>query len=219
MSRQGFSTQLLAELRSEVSHVLVFFHLDFDGGLLRLHTGLGDLVWGGNTWTGIGNIADIPNIEEGPGASPRAITLRASGLDSDILDAAFAEDYINRECILYMGALNTSGGLVADPDEIFRGGIQQMIMTMGGDDGDTIDIVVESELERLNRPGSARYSNAYHQSEQASDEFFEYAALLSSRNPVWRGQTVNVGNPGTVNRDEFTVINDQGFGETLLESI
>lgn len=150
------------------SHVnpIVFAKLEFDpstAGTLYLHNGLGSYTWGGQTWTGTGDLGQISAIEEGEQISPYNIRLTLSGLDASLAAEAVKQDYYQRPVTLYLGALNASDALVADPDAIWTGFMDQMNVVVGGDNGDTIELLAESELAMFGRSRNVLYTNAKQQ--------------------------------------------------------
>ena len=206
MSRSSFSAALITELRSGAPKVRVFVHFEFDGGDVRAHTGLGEIIWGGFTWLGVGSVLDIPQIEESIGGRARSFTIRASGITSDIVDAAFLEDYINRPVTVYVGALDANDALVADPDILITGTVQNMVMTSGASTGEVIDVICESSLARLDRTKGVRYTKEQLQSESSGSRGFEFIAQMGDRNPVWRGKTMSGGGDNAYDEPEREVV-------------
>ena len=101
--------------------------------------------------------------EEGEQISPYNIRLTLSGLDANLAAEAVKQDYYQRPVTLYLGALNSSDQLVADPDPIWNGFMDQMNVVVGGDNGDTIELSAESELAMFSRSKDVLYTNARQQ--------------------------------------------------------
>lgn len=185
------------------SHVnpIVFAKLEFDpstAGTLYLHNGLGSYTWGGQTWTGTGDLGQISSIEEGEQISPYNIRLTLSGLDASLAAEAVKQDYYQRPVTLYLGALNASDALVADPDAIWTGFMDQMNVVVGGDNGDTIELLAESELAMFSRSRNILYTNAKQQSDSSGDTFFTHLQEMEDITLDWGKRKLGRGSGGSL---------------------
>lgn len=185
------------------SHVnpIVFAKLEFDpstAGTLYLHNGLGTYTWGSQTWTGTGDLGQISSIEEGEQISPYNIRLTLSGLDASLAAEAVKQDYYQRPVTLYLGALNASDTLVADPDAIWTGFMDQMNVVVGGDNGDTIELLAESELAMFSRSRNILYTNAKQQSDSSGDTFFTHLQEMEDITLDWGKRKFGRGSAGSL---------------------
>ena len=201
MSRDLKSAIATAYAGSHVRPIL-FVKLEFDpasAGTIRLHNGLGTYTWndgGGNaSWQGAGDLGRVSAIQEGDQISPYSIELTLSGLDNTITAEAVKEKYYQRPVTLYIGALNDSDSLVAVPDVIWTGYVDTMDATWGGDQGDVLRLVAESELAAFERSKNRLYTNAQQQSEHSGDTFFTHLQELEDITLNWgkRGDTASGG--------------------------
>ena len=185
------------------SHVnpIVFAKFEFDpstAGTLYLHNGLGTYTWGSQTWTGTGDLGQISAIEEGEQISPYNIRLTLSGLDASLAAEAVKQDYYQRPVTLYLGALNSSDALVADPDAIWTGFMDQMNVVVGGDNGDTIELLAESELAMFSRSRNVLYTNARQQSDSSGDTFFTHLQEMEDITLDWGKRKTGRGTSGSL---------------------
>jgi hypothetical protein len=136
-----------------------FVDLTFDDGVLRMHTDLGSITWGGNAYTGAGDLGSIDPIEERNDLSPSGTILRISGLDQAILTEALTQNYYDRRVKIYLGFRDiVTGSLVDDPMQIFSGKMDQMAILSGM--APTIGLAVESDLIEFDRARMQVYSDA-----------------------------------------------------------
>lgn len=151
--------------------------LFFDGGTVRLWTGVGDKVINGNTYTGTGSLLGISGLEENDNLSSPGVNIALGGLDSSIVSIALQEPYQNRECKIHIG----SG---ADTLEVFSGFMDVMSID---DSGDTcsISVSVESRLIILDRKSAFRYTQETQEARYPGDTFFSYVADLADKQVVW----------------------------------
>ena len=104
-------------------------------------------------------------------------------------------NYFQREVILYLGARTTAGALVADPDEMWRGVMENASVTKGRN-GEQVVINCESELARLERSNNVLFTDANLQGAYSGDLFFQFLQFVPDMKPVWRGTNNNVSATG-----------------------
>ena len=169
MSRT-LTTAAVTELDGSHVRPLMFCSLDFDSGTLYVHNGLGTYTWGGHDWLGLGDFGGGDLIEEGEQATPYAVRLRLSGLDSTMATEALTGDYHLRDVILYVGFLSSSNALVDTPDLIWSGQMDTIDVVAGAEN--QILVTCESHLARLDRSNGKLYTDAEQRKAYSADTFF-----------------------------------------------
>lgn len=212
MASRPFPAALASALSAANVTPLYFGKFEFAGGTLYLHTGLGTITWGGQDWTGAGDLASIDQVEEGMALSPYALRLMLTGMPSQVSTEAMGENYYRRPVTLYLGALNPEFQLVSNPAEIFFGYIEDMPVSIGGEDGDRILCTVESELAIFDRPGNLRYTQAQLEADHPGDKGLEYLEYMVDVRPIWRGQRQSFGGRGTTRSGNIIVNPGGNFG-------
>jgi hypothetical protein len=184
MSR-GFPSNVLTALSSDHVALVTFAKLEFPSGTLYLHNSLGTYTWGGNDWLGTGDLGEISQLEEGAQISPYKISLSLSGLDATISGAALTEDYYLQPVTVYLGVLDANDALIADPTIVWEGAMDQMELSVGAADGDTIVLTAESELARFDKASNLKYTDAQLQSDFSGDLAFEFMADIEGAKIRW----------------------------------
>lgn len=120
--KRGVPTALINALK-QISFPVVFIYLDWPDAPFRIHTAVGEIEWGGHTWKGVGNLADISVPPEQYGMAVSEVELGLAGVPADL--DGYADDNIrNRLAEIYVGALTERPGgetgdkpcvLVSDP--------------------------------------------------------------------------------------------------------
>ena len=217
MSR-GFPSAVLDALSAQHVVLVTFTKLEFPSGTLYLHNSIGTYTWGGQDWLGTGDLGEISQIEEGADVSPYKITLSLSGLDPDISAAALTEDYYLQPVTVYLGVLDASDDLIADPTIIWEGAMDQMLVTVGAAGGDVISLTAESELARFNKASNLKYTSAQLQNDFAGDLGFDLMADIEGAKLRWGDAASNamIGRlrPGTFSPFDGT-IDPSDFGENF----
>lgn len=170
--------------------------MQFDSGTMRIWTGYGDKSFGGNTYTGTGNLLQIEGLEETSDLSAQGTTLTLNGLDSTIITYALTEDYQGRLAKIFWGVNG-----VSDVIEVFSGYMDTMTIQDEGQSS-TIQLTLESRLITLERPSNRRYTAKSHAAVRAQkgltgdDSFFDWVTQLQDKRVPW-GREVNANASST----------------------
>ena len=61
---RSLSASMVTEVTSNVMSPIVLIKLEFDSGDLNLWTGIGNITFNGDTYTGAGDVIDISTVQE-----------------------------------------------------------------------------------------------------------------------------------------------------------
>lgn len=159
-----------------------FVHLGLDSGDLYLHTDLGEITTTtpSATWQGTGDLGGIGVIEESLRPANYQVTLVLSGIDSTLLTAALTENYFERECAIYWGFRNiTTGVMHADPDEVYRGEMDQM-QILDDPNQSIIQLTVISEEATWDQVPGPYYTDAELQRNYSGDDALKYLPKIQN---------------------------------------
>jgi hypothetical protein len=189
MSRD-MTAALATALEGSTVRPVVFAFFDFPGGAVRFWAGSGDRVMSGyddtdlnGTYTGIGDLVSVDFPEESSDGSSGGASFGLSGIPSTTTSLALTENYHNRACKVWIGALATNGSVVADPYRQFSGLMDVMTME---DDGDTASVKVLAEGYTYGVGASKdRYTDEDQQRRFPGDLGLQFVAGLQDKNIVW----------------------------------
>ena len=154
-----------------------FVRMVFDSGespnVLNLWSGVGDLAYGGNTYTGVGDLLSISAVTETSDISATGINVAITGIKSSFIVIAKDHEYQGRPLTVSLGAFNSSGSLIADPVIVFSGFMDTMTISESGSTS-TISISVENKLIAFERSRIRRYT--------AEDQKIDYPLKLANGN-------------------------------------
>lgn len=191
MARNVISTILSKFDDTEVSPfyaVELFF--DNDGPeTVRVWTGYGDItvtVSNSRTYTGIGDLLKISDVEEGQDISAKGITLTLSGIPSNLLTHALNTPYQGRLCNVNMGFIDWSNPTTQNGMLIFSGYMDTMTIDEGPETS-TIVTTVESKLVDLERPRTRRYTSENQKQRFSGDKAFDFVESLQNLRLQWGG--------------------------------
>lgn len=176
----GFITQLEAKVKS----VAVFYEGEFATGTVNLWTGSGEIIWDSKTWTGVGNVISISTVSETSDVRADGLVFTISGIDETTRSLILQEVRQGKPGSVFIGFIDASGAVVADPATAFEGRLDVPKMQ---DNGPAISISLsyETRLRDLERVREERYTNQSQQVNHAGDVGFEYVPSLQDWNGVW----------------------------------
>ena len=186
---RSLTASLIAEITAASLAPAKFAFLDFQTGPVRVWDGIGTKTWGGNNYTGLGHFGTVSPIEETADVKANGVVLTLNGVPTSLLATVLGDNYSGREVSLWLGALNQTGGLVADPDKVFSGRMNNVEFDKDGSTA-VIRVYVESRLVDLRRSHERRYTHEHQKIDFSTDEGLEYMARAQSTPFSWGGARV-----------------------------
>jgi len=181
MSRD-IAAAISGALDDSIVSPLFAVELLFDSpNIIRLWTGIGDLVYDGDTYTGSGNLLSISTVEEVSDISARGAKIVLSGIPSEVISLALATPYQGRVCNIYFGV--TVDG-TSTFSSIFSGYMDTMNISNSAETS-TVQISVENKLIDLERTRVRRWSSAFQKSLYPNDKGFDFVEDLQDKEVFW----------------------------------
>lgn len=150
---RGLTTNQLAALAQPRVSMAVLAALAFTNETLYVWSGLGDLIYGGNTYRGIGSLGKIAVIAETDRVSALATSLSLSGIDPANLDIAevMASMSVKNTVALSIVLFDDNNNVIDGPIASCSGFMDQASIEESAE-GSMIKIDIENRLAQLNRP-------------------------------------------------------------------
>jgi hypothetical protein len=181
-------TGYAALTEGKVFRPVFLMFLDWPADPVYAWTGYGSITFDGHTWVGVGTYGAISQIAESKDIRANGISLTVSGIPSDLVAKALADDTSGASGKVYMASLANDGTFAADPYLIFDGFIDVVPME---DSGETSTLTVQLEKELIDRRfNDRRNTHEDQQIDYAGDMFFEFVAGLVDKQITWGGVTV-----------------------------
>jgi hypothetical protein len=172
----------------------ILVEIDYASGTTRLHSGIGDLTFDGDTYTGVGTLGAITDLEESIDESANGCTLTLAA-SSAIIALALTEDARGRPVRIWIGARDLAADtLIADPALFFSGLVESMSHEDNGETG-SVSLHCVDETGDQERPLERRLTNEVQQQLHPGDRGLEYVADLPNQQFVWGNATVAVTTP------------------------
>lgn len=168
MRTRDLDAGFLAEISKPAFFPVTLVSLDWPSGIARAHSGVGPLVWGGDTFNGVGNFGAITLPNETQSGAARRLVLSLYGAPADSLSDINHEDLRGREGIVYAGAVSEAAGnsLIGEPAEVFSGTIDVSRFRMSSEDVEGRDVLqTVIQVEVVSGPPLRRKASFYHTQE------------------------------------------------------
>ena len=178
----GAQTELLS------TSVRPFFLVScaFADETVYMWTGAGNLTWSGHTYLGVGSFGNISPIIESIDTQAQGIQLSLSSIPLDLLNQSMTQMQTGKQCWVYLGFMDESGNVIADPIPAFMGMMDQPTINIDTNTA-TVTISVENRLSDLNRSRGGRYTDADQRARYPNDGSLKYVSWLSDQFIDWKG--------------------------------
>lgn len=193
MTRNLSSLVIDEILASKFSPCLLFEGV-FSSTTLRLWNGTGNLTYDGNTYLGNGWFQGVnPNNETGA-IEATGVELLLAGVPQSLISLILNNPIQGAAGNFYIGFLDSSGDLVADPYLYFAGKLD--VPTLEEDpEKPSISITYESRLVDLDRPREFRYTDESQKTFYPTDRGLEYLIYLQDYDGFWGSDKVVIKKP------------------------
>jgi hypothetical protein len=163
------------------------------------HTGLGNIIYDGNTYLGLGKVAGVAGLEESESLVPAAIRLSLNGLDPDLLAEVLDSSTFGSRITLMIGYRQDDGLLVPSttPWIFYKGRVENADSTRGKNN--SISITIQHDLAVLSRKVGSKYTNEEQQRRYPGDTAFQHIEKMAT---ITKQLNWGVNDPGFIrNRD------------------
>ncbi len=181
--------------RSIAGSILVF--MDFVDTPRRWWPGFGDLVAGGHTWQGTGELITVSGLEQPTGTSAPQTTFTLSGVDAGIVTLArnAAARVKGRRVVVYLqffdvepvNASTPAWTNLDAPAAIWTGTMDQMRYSAQGPSSRSVTVTAEGRWTNRNRPPFGLYTNADQIARFSGDRGLEQVTDLENKTIRWPG--------------------------------
>lgn len=121
---RGLDPTFLAALGPAGFNPVLLVWIDWPGAPVRAHTGVGNMSFAGETWTGVGGFGRVSIPGDAMGLASGAATVELVGIDGT-LDGYLNDNPRGAECEIWFGATTERAGnvLIGTPDRRFVGSV------------------------------------------------------------------------------------------------
>lgn len=186
MSTRPMSAAMEAALDGDILYLVYFFEIGFASSTLRLFTGLPGTTydWNGETWTGVGWLLGMSELEETTETKATSFTLGTPA--NEVLIATFLLHFRkNRPVTVWQGLKDPASGALLEDPVIIAAGFTDLNQIGVDPKNPTITVSSETRIADLERARVRRYTDEDHRIDWPEDRFFEYVGKLADKVLTW----------------------------------
>lgn len=180
MSLRPADSGTAAALEAREYRPLALVEMDFASGIVRAHSGVGPIVWGGNTYTGVAWLGKVEEWKEGEATEAFGVKLNLSGLSAELVSISLGEHYRGRPLRIWVAFLDEDGRLVGDPLGPWRWRMSTLDGEFSGKTGRLV-LAAGSRMALWERASVRRYTDEDHRARHPGDYIFEFTSATTDR--------------------------------------
>lgn len=175
---------VIAALTAPVVRPFLMFEGQFASGWLRLWSGLADLTWAGQTWTGAGTLLAIGALTETSAVIASGTTVTLSGVPVALVSTAITDAQQGLPGRIWLGTLDDTGAVIASPVLAFAGRLD-VPEILDGAETCTITVSYESRLINLQTARAWRWTHESQQVLYPDDQGFAFVTSIQGVDVKW----------------------------------
>lgn len=157
---------------------LMFFDIEFNGGLVRLHTGRGQKKLNGEVYDGVGEVLSISDPVEEEGLNPSRLTLSLLFKDTTLFADIMNNDLTGNQVTSYMALYDDNWKLIES--QVYFEGDMDAPSIVENLSHFSVGTTVTDFFEIWGRAiEHSRMTDAAHQTEHPGDKIFDQVELLA----------------------------------------
>lgn len=181
---RSLTSAVITQLEASAIRPVFLVELQFANENVFVWSGVGNLVWDGNTFQGVGTLGAISPIVETIDTQAQGISLTLSGIPAQFFGDAMNEVTTAGKAVVQFGFLDASGNVVNSPIVAYTGQMDQPQVDVSSDTI-SITIAVENRLSDLQRARGGRYTDADQRSRHPNDSGLMFINQLSDKFINW----------------------------------
>lgn len=183
MSR-GLTAAMVSAVTAGTVRPILLYQGEFSSGTLRLTTNSRDVVFNGNTFIAAGTMLSITPIEEVSEIKAVSFSVALNGDLASVIAIALASCRQGLAGTVWIGLLDDSGAVIADPFQCFSGRLDVPDVVDSGTEC-RISVKYESRLADLQKARERRYTSEDQQIDYPTDLGFDYVPSLQDKKIIW----------------------------------
>jgi hypothetical protein len=183
MIDRGLSPAQISALNTDEIASIVFVDIDWPGGRVRAHTGIGERIFMGQSYLGVGEVGGIGDLDENNSSSPNQLPLTLKVLDAALVALVMNESPEGRDVSVHLGILDENRVIAHEIPYVFDGIVAKFGIKRGDVDKQIPYIIrlgCSDWLERWSQPAnSANTTNEAQQHLFPGDRIFDLTEIIA----------------------------------------
>ncbi len=181
---RDLTANTLTEIDALFKRPIMFFQGEFASGFIRVWTGIGSISWNSETWEGLGHLISISPISEVDGIKAQGIRIGLSGIPAATVSVVIGQLRRHKIGKVYLGFLDSSDAVIADPYLSFEGRLDTGEMVEGSETA-IITLTYENRLIDLERIKPRRYTDQDQRIDFPQDRGLKFVTKIQDWNGQW----------------------------------
>lgn len=181
MSR-NLPTPMIQSFTGNAVVPVVLLDLTLASGAAHVWSGVGSLVYNGNTYLGVGSLGQVGDIKEGVTVKAEGTTVSLSGIDASLLNDCLADIQLGAPATLWLGIV--ADGALTATYPLYVGTVDRPAIPVGPDKL-TITLALENRMLNLQRPTMRRYTAGDQNYYFPDDSGFNWVEVLNDIALLW----------------------------------
>jgi hypothetical protein len=182
---RNISAPMLASLISSPIRPGFLAMLTFRTVTEYVWSGLGNLVYGGNTYRGVGSLGRIGSISEATEVRAIGTSVTLSAIDPALLAECLNDIQLGAPAKIYFALFDEALNIIGSPYPLFVGTVDQPVIQIGIDQM-AITLKLENKLANLQRANMRRYTAADQGLKHPTDTAFNWVEILNDLALKWK---------------------------------
>ncbi len=193
MSGRALASGNVSHINSRNTHPVLMANFQFTGSPpVYVHSGLGNIIYDGNTYLGVGSLGGVDGLEETEALVPAPVRVSLSGLDPAFFAEALNAANYGDKATLYIGYRNDDGTLVDEPWIFYRGRIEHSRVIKGVEN--VVVMTIQHELAVLNKKTGTKFTDEEQQRRYPGDTAFQFVQDMATIQLKWGRSGAGAGN-------------------------
>lgn len=179
------SDAMAAAIAANTVRPALLYEATYASGTVRYWSGYGNLSWNGHTFTGVGDLIELAQVDETDDVKAQGVAVTVNGSSASNIALTLASVKPGLPGIVYLALFDAVGALVVDPEIIFRGRLDTAALDDGDPTAPVVKMSYEHELADLERARERRYTDAAQQALYPGDTGLRFIATLQDVEIYW----------------------------------
>lgn len=182
-----YSDQMISAMTANGSLVGYAVELLLPAGPFRVHSGVGDLIIEGHTYTGTGDLGAVGMVTQEGDNNPVDVSVSVSGLPTSGLPIALAANVRGSDARVIVIVFDNDTGVINLAEDGFNGFITNYNVVVGDDN--LLTCTISDEFTRFEKPIHDYWTDENHQLLEPGDRICRFVSQMSEREISWGGKS------------------------------
>lgn len=182
---RDINSSMLTAMQSNAIRPAFAAIITFKSETCYIWTGVGNLVFGGNTYLGIGDFGKLGSVVESSDVQAYGTSVTLSGIDPSLLAESMTDIQMGAPATIYFILLDGNGSIIGVPYPLYTGTVDKPNITIGTKTL-SISLAIENRLSNLQRANMRRYTSGDQQLYHPDDSGFHYVEALNDVALIWQ---------------------------------